>query len=118
METLDNIVSALAEKIAQDIEAKILESMTPANSTLPGGKGKIKEFEDLPQILTPQIIADYYGISRSKVYELMKIDPKYGGIESWKVGNRWKTSREKFGKWLAMESGQKFEKTGRPLRLA
>ncbi|MCP1134376.1 hypothetical protein NKT34_13810 [Paenibacillus polysaccharolyticus] len=43
--------------------------------------------EDLPEILTPQEIADHMGLDRYAVYEMMKIPQKLGGIPNFPLGN-------------------------------
>ena len=46
-------------------------------------KAKIMKFEELPDQLSAQHIADYLGKSRRWVYEMMKISPEVGGIPSY-----------------------------------
>ena len=47
---------------------------------------KILKVEDLPDICTPQIVADYLGIARERVYEFCQIKPEFGGIRSYTIG--------------------------------
>lgn len=48
---------------------------------------------ELPEQVTAQQIANYFHISRSKVYELMEINPHCGGIPSYRVGTGSKSTR-------------------------
>ncbi|BFH14544.1 hypothetical protein J6TS7_44490 [Paenibacillus dendritiformis] len=61
---------------------------------------KNKRIEDLPDILTPQQVADYLGISRKKVYELCQIKPDYGGLKSFLIGKSRKIEKMTLLLWL------------------
>lgn len=43
--------------------------------------------EELPEIMTPQDIADHMELDRYTVYELMKIPQHLGGIPNFPLGN-------------------------------
>lgn len=47
---------------------------------------KILKLDDLPDVLTPQLFADYIGISRRRVYEYCQLSEKDGGLKSYLVG--------------------------------
>ncbi|MDT2260581.1 DNA-binding protein [Paenibacillus larvae] len=47
-----------------------------------------KKIDELPDILTALLIANYLGISRRRVYELFKLNPEYGGILIFKLGKQ------------------------------
>lgn len=61
---------------------------------------KNKRIEDLPDILTPQQVADYLGISRKKVYELCQMKPDYGGLQSFSIGKSRKIEKSTLLIWL------------------
>lgn len=55
---------------------------------------------ELPAILTAQDIADYLGISRRRVYELMQINEEVGGIKCLKIGTSKRIDRNDFLAWM------------------
>lgn len=55
----------------------------------------------MQNILTAQNIADYLQISRKRVYELMALSPKHGGIPSFSVGKSRRVERADFERWIA-----------------
>jgi len=55
----------------------------------------------LPDILTAQDIASHLRISRKRVYELMQMSPKHGGIPCFSVGKSRRVERNDFERWLA-----------------
>ncbi|MFD3268531.1 helix-turn-helix domain-containing protein [Paenibacillus dendritiformis] len=61
---------------------------------------KNKRIEDLPDILTPQQVADYLGISRKKVYELCQVNPDLGGLISFSIGKSRKIEKSTLLIWL------------------
>ena len=79
-------------------------------------KAKIMKFEELPDQLSAQHIADYLGKSRRWVYEMMKISPEVGGIPSYTLPSivgtgkclHKRVSKIDFGEWLqTLKSQQK-----------
>jgi hypothetical protein len=56
--------------------------------------------ESLPEILTAQDIASYLKISRSSVYELLKLKPEHGGIVNIAIGISKRVEKNDFKKWL------------------
>lgn len=52
--------------------------------------------EDLPDILTPKMLADYLGIAYSKALELSRS----GDLPCVKVGNHYKIPKAGFIQWL------------------
>lgn len=54
----------------------------------------------LPEILTAQNIADYLRISRRRVYELMQLDIKKGGLPGFSIGASKRVDKEDFFQWL------------------
>jgi excisionase family DNA binding protein len=57
--------------------------------------------QDLPSILTAQDIADYLRIGRKRVYELMDLSPKHGGIPTFSVGRSRRVEKADFLRWIA-----------------
>lgn len=56
--------------------------------------------DDFPNVLTAQNIADYLRIGRKRVYELMQISPKHGGIPSFSIGKSVRVEKRDFVKWI------------------
>jgi excisionase family DNA binding protein len=66
---------------------------------------KILAVNELPDVLTPQMAADYLGVSRGTIYTLCQIAPDVGGLRSYTIGNgrkidlsdliAWKEARKK-----------------------
>lgn len=54
---------------------------------------------DLPDILTPQHVADYLGISRHRVYEFCLLHPADGGIPSYTIGKSRKIDKADLMLW-------------------
>ncbi len=50
-------------------------------------KTRIYSWDQLPDVLTAQDIADIFVLSRKRVYELMQIHPDHGGIPNYLVGS-------------------------------
>ncbi|MDR7239650.1 helix-turn-helix domain-containing protein [Neobacillus drentensis] len=65
------------------------------------------ENANLPNILTAQHIADYLGISRRRVYELMQLSEKAGGIRCFSIGSSKRVDKEDFLRWIEMKKNQK-----------
>lgn len=62
--------------------------------------------DELPNILTPQRIADYLGISRKRVYELTDINPEYGGIPMFKIGGSKRVEKRDLIEWIKRQKGR------------
>ncbi len=60
---------------------------------------KILRWDDLPDVLTAQHIADYEGISRRRVYELFQTSPEHGGILSYGIGSSKRVEKVDFAEW-------------------
>lgn len=61
---------------------------------------KVKTLDSLPDILTPQQVADYAGISRKRVYEFCQLKPESGGIVSFLIGASRKIEKNEMIRWL------------------
>ncbi|WP_068779629.1 helix-turn-helix domain-containing protein [Paenibacillus sp. GM2] len=61
---------------------------------------KIKRLEDLPDLLTPQQVADYIGISRKRVYEFCQLKESAGGLVSFLIGKSRKIEKQEMVRWL------------------
>lgn len=62
---------------------------------------------ELPQILTAQHIAKYLGISRRRVYELLQMSEKSGGIRCFQIGLSKRVDKEDFFKWIEKKKESK-----------
>jgi len=62
---------------------------------------------ELPEILTAQIIATYLGISRRKVYELFQTVPKRGGIPNFDIGASKRVEKKDFTHWIEDQKSKK-----------
>lgn len=72
--------------LKEQLKAEILEELRAELNGTPQYTEPIPD--DLPDILTPQLIADFLHISRKRVYEMMDLSPEHGGIPSFRVGRR------------------------------
>jgi len=62
---------------------------------------KITCWEGLPEVLTAQHIADYEGISRQSVYELLRRNPVYGGLANYEIGTAKRVEKADYAAWRA-----------------
>lgn len=72
-------------------------------------KEKIVRWDDLPDVLTAQHIADYEGISRRRVYELFQLKPAYGGIPNYEIGTSKRVEKTDFAEWRQVRKQAKFD---------
>ncbi|GGB71672.1 helix-turn-helix domain-containing protein [Fictibacillus barbaricus] len=56
--------------------------------------------QKLPNILTAQHIANYLGISRRRVYELLQMKEEAGGIRSFQIGLSKRVDKKDFFQWI------------------
>ncbi|MNW46964.1 Helix-turn-helix domain protein [compost metagenome] len=61
----------------------------------------LKHADNLPDILTPQQVANYLGISRKKVYELCQLKQEHGGLSSFTIGKSRKVEKSVLLKWIS-----------------
>lgn len=66
-------------------------------------KVKYKSYDELPLMLSVKELANVLGISRTSAYELTK-DKKF---PSMKIGSRVVIPKDKFIKWIEMNTGGK-----------
>lgn len=64
-------------------------------------RNKITTEERLPDILSPQQVADYVGIARQRVYDLCQ----YGEIKSFSIGASRKIHKRDLMSWLSHIQG-------------
>lgn len=57
-------------------------------------------FNELPDILTADILAKYLSLSKRRVYELMDINPDYGGIPCIRIGRSKRVLKADLNEWL------------------
>ncbi|MEK4882669.1 MULTISPECIES: helix-turn-helix domain-containing protein [Paenibacillus] len=73
---------------------------------------KILLVEDLPDVCTPQICADFLGVSRNRIYELCQLSPEVNGIPSYTIGGSRKIDKSDLLLWKEAQRRfalQKFE---------
>lgn len=75
-----------------------------------GTVNKGKTFDELPDILTAQDIADYLKISRRRIYELLQINVEHGGIPNFEVGISKRVMKGDFNDWLISKRKSRSEK--------
>lgn len=63
-------------------------------------KGDYRALDDLPDIITADILANFLHLSKRRVYELMDINPEYGGIPKVQIGRSKRVFKPDFIKWL------------------
>ena len=61
--------------------------------------------KNLPQILTAQHIANYLGISRRRVYELLQMSEEAGGIKCFQIGISKRVDKDDFLSGLKKRKG-------------
>jgi excisionase family DNA binding protein len=62
--------------------------------------------DELPNILTPSMIAKYMRIGRGKVYQYLKMSPHHGGIPHMMCGAHMRIRRIDFMRWLDAQVAQ------------
>lgn len=65
-------------------------------------KEKIKTLDKLPDILSPQQVADYVGIARQRIYDFCQ----YGEIKSFTIGASRKILKKEMLVWLDRVKGE------------
>lgn len=65
---------------------------------------------DLPDVLTPQHVADYLGISRRRVYEFCLLNPADGGLPSYTIGKSRKIDKADLTLWKEAQKQTHWEK--------
>lgn len=56
--------------------------------------------DQMPDILTADILAKYLRLSKRRVYELMDINPEYGGIPCIRIGRSKRVFKADLIEWL------------------
>lgn len=64
---------------------------------------KILIADDLPDVCTPQICADFLGISRSRIYEYCQLSPAANGIPSYTIGGSRKIDKADILRWKEVQ---------------
>ena len=59
-----------------------------------------KKLEEMPEILTARMIADYLNIGYSKALHLIQ----YEGIQHLKLGSTYRVPKQHFVEWLGLKS--------------
>ncbi|SDC69003.1 DNA binding domain-containing protein, excisionase family [Paenibacillus sp. UNCCL117] len=61
--------------------------------------------ESLPDILNPQQVARFLGISRNTVYGLCSLKVESGGIQSFSVGKSRRIKKSALLEWIDRQGG-------------
>lgn len=56
--------------------------------------------QDMPDIISAKHVAVYLQISRRRVYELLTLQPNYGGIPNFRIGSSRRICKKRFLEWL------------------
>ncbi|MCK9324461.1 MAG: helix-turn-helix domain-containing protein [Bacteroidales bacterium] len=67
--------------------------------------------ETLPETITAQHISDYLGISRRKVYDLLREPVEKGGIPNFEIGMSRRVIKQDFIEWINARKHEKARKT-------
>lgn len=58
------------------------------------------KLDDLPDILTADILSKFLSLSKRRVYELMDISVEAGGIPKMQIGRSKRVFKPDFIKWI------------------
>lgn len=58
------------------------------------------KIDDLSDVLKADEISKFLGMSKNKVYDLMKIKPESGGIPTLRIGRNVRVLKVDFVEWL------------------
>lgn len=61
---------------------------------------KYTTWESLPDTLTAHQIAEFLGISRRRVYELLQLHEDRGGIPNFSIGTSKRVEKSDFQQWI------------------
>ncbi len=98
IEITDQLIASITEAVINALENRGKESVV--NFQKPITASAHKGFDNLPDVLTPQQIADHLSVSRQRVYELIRINPEYGGLPNFAVGKSKRINKIDFIKWI------------------
>ncbi|KAE8559887.1 helix-turn-helix domain-containing protein [Paenibacillus polymyxa] len=62
-------------------------------------KPKKTHWDELPDILTAQDIAELFGLTRRTVYDLFILNPSHGGIPNFKIGKSRRADKKDVRAW-------------------
>lgn len=57
-------------------------------------------YDDLPDVLTADLLSKFLSLSKRRVYELMEISPEAGGIPCLKIGRSKRVLKSDLQPWL------------------
>jgi hypothetical protein len=100
-EELSEILTAV-QKINKTVNLEELSGIQTETK-----KKKRLALEELPEILTAQIIADYLIMSRRRIYELFQLKPSEGGIRNFEIGNSKRVEKDDFVEWILARKSKK-----------
>ncbi len=59
-----------------------------------------KYFDELPDVITAEVLSNFLSLSRRRVYELMDINPCAGGIPCLRIGRSKRVLKTDLENWL------------------
>jgi len=62
----------------------------------------MNKIEDLPDVITAEVLAPFLSLSKRRVYELMDINPIAGGIPCLRIGRSKRVLKVNLIKWLGI----------------
>lgn len=67
---------------------------------------KILSEQDLPDVCSPQICADFLGIGRQRVYEFCRLSIERNGLPNYKIGGSRKIDKQDLLAWKKRQREQ------------
>ena len=59
-----------------------------------------RNLEELPDILTAEMLSSFLSLSKRRIYEIMEINPSAGGIPCMRIGRSKRVLKADLIKWL------------------
>ncbi|NBI29463.1 DNA-binding protein [Chengkuizengella sp. YPA3-1-1] len=114
IQSINELVTNVIENVENtgvNISEKLIASKQKEEQYLKEYENKEENHNDeLQEILTAQDMADYLKISRRRVYELYQLNPEYGGIPNFSIGNSHRVVKEDFLNWIKEKKQENLKK--------
>ncbi len=59
-----------------------------------------KQLEDLPDIMTAEMLSQFLGLSKRRIYELMDLNKEAGGLPCLRIGRCKRTLKTDLINWI------------------
>lgn len=66
----------------------------------------MNKFEELPDVLTAEMLSKFLSLSKRRIYELMDINPIAGGIPCLIIGRSKRVLKTDLIEWLENQRGK------------